>query len=626
MRKSNFCSIVSIAVLMIILVGFSAWAVPQLINYQGMLTDGDGYPVTDSALMVHFRICDAQIEGAVLWEESHVLDVQNGIYNVILGSTLEPGTLDPNFFDTDSLWLEVEVDGEPGPMTPRQRLTSVPYALKAEDAETLDGLDSTTLDQSAHVGNTDNPHGVTVAQIGAVSSSGLASHAADPSAHHTKTTSFMDLTDEATDAQIPADITRDSELVAELAGKADSVHTHDERYYTKDEVSDLIIALSDRVAYLESLLQNVTKNGDDITFSGVNVHIVNGHGNTDSKNGLGNLIVGYNESPPWEEDRTGSHNIVTGTQHSYSSWGGLVAGQGNTISGEYATVTAGSFNVAGNTSSSVSGGSANEAEGWNASVSGGYSNTARGSYSSVSGGRNNKASGGFSSVTGGGSEHSHLGNEAFADYSAILGGHDNFTGDLGRLDHTIGELTTVSGGSSNTASGFASSVTGGNHNKASNNQSCVTGGEWNEAAGLNSWVGGGLRNKASVWCASVSGGGDNEAAAFQSSVTGGRNNTASGWFSFVGGGGSEIAAYGNIAYGNYAAVLGGIYNRAGDPASEDPNSGIYSTISGGDTNMTRGNAATVSGGNNNIATGPRSTISGGCSRPELTANCGYDAP
>ena len=56
-------------------------------------------------------------------------------------------------------------------MTPRQKITATAFTLKAakaDDADTLDGRDSTQLDQSAHVARTDNPHSVTAAQIGAI--------------------------------------------------------------------------------------------------------------------------------------------------------------------------------------------------------------------------------------------------------------------------------------------------------------------------------------------------------------------------------------------------------------------------------------------------------------------------
>ena len=139
-------------------------------------------------------------------------------------------------------------------------------------------------------------------------------------------------------------------------------------------------------------------------FEAVNVMVVNGTGTTaGATNGLGNLIVGYDEfggNP--RDNKSGSHNFVVGTEHSYGSLGGFVAGRNNTVSREYASVSGGEDNIASGRSSSVSGGRSNTASGDDSSVSGGDDNTASGPRSSVSGGARNAASGSASSVSGGG--------------------------------------------------------------------------------------------------------------------------------------------------------------------------------------------------------------------------------
>jgi hypothetical protein len=180
-----------------------------------------------------------------------------------------------------------------------------------------------------------------------------------------------------------------------------------------------VAALEARVAALEALVATLqassvpnlgtylrigTHNGQPaVLFEAVNVMVVNGTGSTaGATNGLGNLIVGYDEfggNP--RDNKSGSHNFVVGTEHSYGSLGGFVAGRDNTVSREYASVSGGDGNTASGRSSSVSGGDANTASGDSSSVSGGRSNTASGSRSSVSGGDFNAASGGSSSVSGG---------------------------------------------------------------------------------------------------------------------------------------------------------------------------------------------------------------------------------
>ena len=77
----------------------------------------------------------------------------------------------------------------------------------------------------------------------------------------------------------------------------------------------------------------------------------------DCPNGLGNLIVGYNELREGGENRrNGSHNVVVGTQHAFSSVGGLVVGRHNEIRGAFASISGGARNTAAGEHASISGG------------------------------------------------------------------------------------------------------------------------------------------------------------------------------------------------------------------------------------------------------------------------------
>ena len=173
--------------------------------------------------------------------------------------------------------------------------------------------------------------------------------------------------------------------------------------------------------------------GPNIIFKGANIHIVSGSNTTVDNNGtgLGNLIIGYNEEPPqgfpppfFHRNRGGAHNLVIGRFHRFPDFvfGGLVAGEANTILGEAPTVTGGSNNVAAGVTPSVSGGVSNTASGEGASVSGGGSNTANGFASSVGGGNGNIASGMFASASGG------EGNNAAGLADSITGGIGNTAG------------------------------------------------------------------------------------------------------------------------------------------------------------------------------------------------------
>ena len=105
-------------------------------------------------------------------------------------------------------------------------------------------------------------------------------------------------------------------------------------------------------------------NGRDVYFEGCNVHIVNGNytkGDTATRNGLGNLTVGYNEDrsqsrPP----KTGSHNLIVGIDNGYSSYGTVVAGEGNISRAQYSVVLGGTYNQAMSANSAVVGGYLNQ--------------------------------------------------------------------------------------------------------------------------------------------------------------------------------------------------------------------------------------------------------------------------
>jgi len=235
-----------------------------------------------------------------------------------------------------------------------------------------------------------------------------------------------------------------------------------------------VAALNAALSAVEAKLANVSVVQGDINgvagphliIEGCNLHVRDGSGTTvDSKalNGLGNLIVGYNELPSIPQfGRTGSHNVVIGSEHEYTSFGGLVAGQNNSVTGA---------------ASSVSGGRSNEASGSFSNVSGGASNTAVGSDSNVSGGRSNEASGSFSSVSSGGN------NTAFGSSSSVSGGTGN---------RAFGEFSSVSGGNGNGAAGTNASVSGGSSNGASGENSSVSGGNSRVVGSIDDWAAGTL--------------------------------------------------------------------------------------------------------------------------------------
>ena len=80
--------------------------------------------------------------------------------------------------------------------------------------------------------------------------------------------------------------------------------------------------------------------GASLIFEGMNVQITSGTGSTEGDlNGLGNLILGYNENT-YGFPRTGTHTLVVGKDHGYTSRAGMVVGARNRISGLGTSVSA----------------------------------------------------------------------------------------------------------------------------------------------------------------------------------------------------------------------------------------------------------------------------------------------
>ena len=122
--------------LVITLVSSSYAAVPTLINYQGHLTDKGGNPLTGT-FSITFTIYDSEMDGTALWTETQpIIAVNNGLFNVLLG-TATVGGVPENGFNGPDRWLSVAIESDSEVM-PRQRLVSVPYAYKAHDSDQLE--------------------------------------------------------------------------------------------------------------------------------------------------------------------------------------------------------------------------------------------------------------------------------------------------------------------------------------------------------------------------------------------------------------------------------------------------------------------------------------------------------
>ncbi len=110
-----------------LMTAISAAQVPQIITHQGFLADSAGQPVNGTVPMT-VRLFTDSLAGVPLYTENYdTVVVSSGVYNLGIH-------VNSTQFDSDR-WLELEVNS--ATLTPRLRLTSVPFSYRADRAEFL---------------------------------------------------------------------------------------------------------------------------------------------------------------------------------------------------------------------------------------------------------------------------------------------------------------------------------------------------------------------------------------------------------------------------------------------------------------------------------------------------------
>ncbi|MBM3331867.1 hypothetical protein FJY68_08465 [candidate division WOR-3 bacterium] len=506
--------------------GTEAITIPQMLSYQGKLTDTLGVPVGDTLYAVRFRLYAVPSGGTQFWEETQDVRTEGGLFSVLLGAVTPIGSLP----DAGTVYLAMSVSGGPE-LTPRIRIASAAYsylAARAADADLLQGEDTTGF--------------VRTGQVNSVTSAMLVDG----------TVASADIADTNVTMAKIARAGASTGQVVKWTGSAWAPgpdNTGGGSGVTNVYQDTGIICVP-----------------NPITSSG-NVKLDLSYGDGRYVNVTGDSLTGalavQGDLRVYGKGRIGTGNSNAGKA-------AFAAGEGNTASANY---------------SSVSGGADNTSSGLYAHIGGGGENRVAGDYASVGGGVTNYASGARSSVSGGSD------NEAYGLYGAIGGGLLNTAGAA-----AADTCATVAGGKGNLATAMFATVGGGQNDTASGSHSTVGGGYGNKADTSYATVGGGYRNDATGYAATVAGGYDNAADTTYATIGGGYSNLATNYGATVGGGTQ------NYAKGNSATVGGGFNNRAETSAA---------TVGGGRDNIATGHAATVGGGDDNRAFGYRATVGGG---------------
>lgn len=147
---------------------------PQLIPFQGRLTDQQGQVYADGQFSVLFQIYAEPVGGTALWDERHEkVGVINGMLNVFLGS-IEPLT-GVDFSQTRHLGITIDADNNPNTpdpeMLPRQMIIPAFWARHSDNSTRLAGYDWSQL---FGVNNPTGPLPGTKLQAGSITAAQIA--------------------------------------------------------------------------------------------------------------------------------------------------------------------------------------------------------------------------------------------------------------------------------------------------------------------------------------------------------------------------------------------------------------------------------------------------------------------
>jgi hypothetical protein len=378
--------------------GAEAISIPQMLCYQGRLTDTLGVPVADTVYSVTFRLYTVPSGGSSFWNENQNVTTRAGLFTVLLGAVTPVGSVPA----AGGMYLGMAVGGGVE-LTPRLRIVSAAYAYKADTANYA--LAGGTADNAWARQSPPNDSILwTVHSLGITR--GGASNNLYGSLRYTHTN---------------------------LGNSCATGASGSNRGYC---------AVGGGLSNVASGEYATVAGGYANTASGASATIGGGESNT-ANNSL--ATVGG-----------GTQNVAGNT---YAT---VAGGQQNHADSNCATVGGGYYNGAGRVCATVAGGWNNNASGMTSTVSGGKWNVASGERSVVAGGESNEATGVGATVGGGYIGHAYddnatigggWSNTVTGPCGTVAGGHENIAGD--------GNYPAVGGGHQNRASGDYATVPGG---------------------------------------------------------------------------------------------------------------------------------------------------------------------
>jgi hypothetical protein len=576
-------------ILLVIAFGSVEADVPQMVNYQGRLTDSGGEPL-DTTVSMTFSIYDVGEGGAAIWSETHsVVEVVEGLFCVILGSAGSP--LPDSIFSGEERYLGVTV-GDDAELIPRTRLVSAGYAHRVASidgarAGSLSGVfeigpgtgKDGRLGDAALVVRGDNADSVVISPVDDITIYSTNDNG-DETALMTSTSKgaamYVTATDVAKGTLRTIEINPgDSIALAATESNGDQVIliTADPRGGAiLVTATDVAKGTSRRVEIVprDSIVLRATEANDDE----VVLMTANSAGGamrvsaTDvAKATAGSVTIDPAADVALLAQSAAGDSLVNISTDSSSGHIALVTSSGRALR----RVDIGQDGIY-------------------------FFDNTRADTTMII-----HADG---SITGKGQLAMGQENGALADWSNVLGYDNDATGDSsvvsgGYSNVASGRTSTVSGGYANTATGNQSTVSGGFINDASGFAATISGGTGNTAFGNDAAVGGGNQNYAAGQSSTVAGGMRDSALGEYSVVCGGRENSVDTAYGFVGGG------YANKAFRHYCVVVGGNQNTV---------NGHFNSLVGGDKNYCAGDYTgwnSMIGGEYDTCTGHHNVLCGG---------------